>query len=73
MVGYGSPMADTEKPSGRITPAERAKRKRAQKLADVEEEVKSGRLTRRQLTPEEMERHAQRREELRAQRRNRKS
>jgi hypothetical protein len=39
----------------------------------VQEEIDSGRMTRRQLTPEEMEEHAERRKELQAQRRNRKS
>jgi hypothetical protein len=65
--------AKTDDPPARATTAQRAQQRRDQKLADVQEEIDSGRMTRRQLTPEEMEEHAGRREELRAQRRNRKS
>jgi hypothetical protein len=60
-------------PPARSTSAQRAQERRDQKLADVQEEIDSGRMTRRQLTPEEKEEHARRREELQAQRRNRKS
>jgi hypothetical protein len=55
-------------PPARTTQAERAQQKRAQKLSDVQDEIDSGRMTSRQLTPEEMEQHAGRREELQAQR-----
>jgi hypothetical protein len=64
-------MAKAEPPP-RTTQAERAQQKRAQKLADVQDEIDSGRMTSRQLTPEEMEQHAGRREELQAQRQERK-
>ena len=66
-------MAKADDPRARATTAERALERREQKLADVQEELDSGRMTRRQLTPEEMREHAGRREELKAQRRNRKS
>jgi hypothetical protein len=66
-------MGKADDPPPRTTTAERAQQKRDQKLADVQEEIDSGRMTRRQLTPEEMEEHAGRREELQAKRRNRKS
>jgi hypothetical protein len=66
-------MAKADDPPARATTAERARERREQKLADVQEEIDSGRMTRRQLTPEEMREHARRREELQAQRRNRKS
>lgn len=66
-------MAKADDPPARATTAERARERREQKLADVQEEIDSGRMTHRQLTPEEMEEHAARREELQAQRRNRKS
>ena len=66
-------MATADDPPARTTSAQRAQQKRDQKLADVQEEIDSGRLTLRQLTPEEMEKHAGRREELQARRRNRKS
>jgi len=63
-------MADTEEPAPptRTTPAQRAQQKREDKLASVQEELDSGRMTTRQLTPEEMEQHAKRREELQSQR-----
>ena len=64
-------MAKAEPPA-RTTPAQRAQEKRLQKLAAVQDEIDSGRMTRRQLTPEEMEQHAGRREELQAQRLERK-
>jgi hypothetical protein len=66
-------MAKADDPPARSTNAERAQQRRDQKLADLQEEIDSGRMTRRQLTPEEMEKHAGRREELQARRRNRKS
>lgn len=49
--------------------AQRARQKRVQKLADVQEELDSGRMTSRQLTPEETKKHAGRREEIQARRR----
>ena len=64
-------MAKADAPA-RTTPAQRAQERRAQKLAEVQDEIDSGRMTRRQLTPEEMEQHAGRREELQAQRLERK-
>jgi hypothetical protein len=72
-AGSVTGMAKADDPPARSTTAQRAQQRRDQKLADVQEEIDSGRMTRRQLTPEEMEEHAARREELRAQRRNRKS
>jgi hypothetical protein len=66
-------MADADDTRARTTNTQRAQQRRDQKLADVQEEIASGRMTHRQLTPEEMEQHAGRREELQAQRRNRKS
>ena len=66
-------MAKSDDRPDRSKTAERAQQRRDQKLAEVQEEIDSGRMTRRQLTPEEMEEHAGRREELQAQRRNRKS
>ena len=66
-------MAKADDPPACTTTAQRAQQKRDQKLADVQEEIDSGRMTHRQLTPEEMEEHAGRREELQTQRRNRKS
>jgi hypothetical protein len=59
-------------PPARSTPAERAQERRDQKLAEVQDEIDSGRMTSRQLTPEEMEHHAGRREEIQAQRLERK-
>jgi hypothetical protein len=46
-------MADSGEPTGRLTPAERAQRKRDEKLADLQEQIQSGRLVVRQLTDEE--------------------
>ena len=66
-------MADGDQTPPRSTHAQRAQQKRDQKLADVQADIDSGRMTSRQLTPEEMEKHAERREELQAKRRNRKS
>ena len=66
-------MAKADDTPARSTTAQRAQQKRDQKLADVQEEIDSGRMTQRRLTPEEMEEHAGRLEELQAQRRNRKS
>jgi hypothetical protein len=66
-------MAKADDPPGTSPSAQRAQRRRDQKLADVQEEIDSGRMTRRQLTPEEKEDHARRREELQAQRRKRNS
>ncbi len=56
----------------RTTQAQRAQERRDQKLAEVQDEIDSGRMTSRQLTPEEMEQHAVRREEVQAQRLERK-
>lgn len=66
-------MADGDKPPARNPAAQRAQERRDQKLAEVQAEIDSGRMTHRKLTPEEMEEHAKRREELQAQRKNRKS
>ena len=66
-------MANADDPPARTTAAQRAQERREQKLADVQKEIDSGRMTHRKLTPEEMKEHAERREELQAQRRNRKS
>ena len=55
-------------PPTRITPAQRAAEKREQKLADMKEEIEDGRMTVRQLTPEEMEAHSKRRTEVQAER-----
>jgi hypothetical protein len=66
-------MAKGDDPPPRTTGAQRAQQKRDQKLADVQAELDSGRMTSRQLTPEEMEEHAGRRAEIQARRRNRKS
>jgi hypothetical protein len=57
-----------EQPPARSTPAQRAQVKREQKLADMQEEIDDGRMTVRQLTPEEMEEHAKRRAEVQAER-----
>jgi hypothetical protein len=61
-----------EDPPARTTPAQRAQAKRDEKLANVQAEIDSGRMTTRKLTPEEMEAHAKRREEVQSQRRKRK-
>jgi hypothetical protein len=53
-------------PSQRLTPAERAQLKRDEKLADMKEQVDSGRLTIRQLTDEEREAWAKRQAEREA-------
>ena len=60
-----------EKPA-RVTPAQRAQEKRDQKLADIKDEIETGRMTVRKLTPEEMEEHAKRRAEVQADRSRRK-
>jgi hypothetical protein len=73
ICGYFTAMAEADDRPERTTNAQRAQQRRDQKLADLQEEIDSGRMTRRQLTPEEMEQHAGRRKELQAQRRNRKS
>lgn len=65
-------MAKADDPAARTTTTQRAQQRRDRKLADVQEEIDSGRMTRRQLTPEEMEEHTGRRKELQAQRRKRK-
>jgi hypothetical protein len=72
-AGIVTGMAKADDPRARTTTAQRAQQRRDQKLAEVQEEIDSGRMTHRRLTPEEMEEHAGRREELQAQRRNRKS
>jgi hypothetical protein len=68
----GQPPATTEpakeQAPTRSTPAQRAQVKREQKLADMQEEIDDGRMTVRQLTPEEMEEHAKRRAEVQAER-----
>ncbi len=63
-------MADDEDPPApaRITPAQRAQMKRDEKLAHVQEEIDSGRMKTRKLTPEEMAEHAARREEIQSRR-----
>jgi hypothetical protein len=73
LCGYCHGMAKGDDPRARTTTAQRAQQRRDQKLVDVQEEIDSGRMTHRRLTPEEMEEHAGRREELQARRRNRKS
>ena len=45
-------MAD-EQPPTRLTPAERAQRKREEKLAELQKDIDTGRLTVRQMTDEE--------------------
>ena len=64
------PKAEPPKdaPPTRTTPAQRAAVKREQKLADMQEEIDDGRMTVRQLTPEEMEAHGKRRAEVQAER-----
>ena len=47
-------MADAETPSGRITPAERARLKREEKLADLQSDIESGRVVVRQMSAEEL-------------------
>ncbi len=64
-----NPPAD---PPARLTAAQRAQVKRDEKLADVQEQIEDGRMTVRKLTPEEMEAHAKRREEIQAERARRK-
>lgn len=68
--------ADTpaEKPDApvRLTAAQRSQAKREQKLADVQEQIDEGRMTVRQLTPEQMAEHAKRRDEIQAERAKRK-
>ena len=44
---------EDEEPPRRMSPAERAQQKREQKLADLKDDVDSGRLTVRQMTDEE--------------------
>ena len=62
-------MAKEEDSPARTTAAQRAQERREEKLAEVQKEIDSGRMTTRKLTPEEMAEHAERREELQAQRR----
>ena len=66
-------MGTTDDRPARMTSAERAQKQRDEKLADVQEQIDSGRMTTRRMSPEEMARHAKRREELQAQRRRRAS
>jgi hypothetical protein len=66
-------MGKADDNPARSASAQRAQEKRDQKLADVQAELDSGRMTHRKLTPEEMAEHTKRREELQAQRRDRKS
>jgi hypothetical protein len=64
-------MAEEEKkdpPPARLTAAQRAQQRRDEKLEDVQKEIDSGRMTTRKLTPEEMEEHAKRREEIQSRR-----
>jgi len=56
-------MADDDDAPRRLTPAERAQQKRDEKLADLQEQIDTGRMKVRQLSPEEMEEHAKRRQE----------
>ena len=65
-------MAEAQDPPARSNAAQRAQEKREQKLADVQEQIDDGRMTVRQLTPEEMEEHAKRRAEVQAERARRK-
>ncbi len=46
-------MSDAEETPARLSPAERAQRKREEKLADLQQEIDSGRLVVRQMTEEE--------------------
>ena len=66
--------APVEKPDppARLTAAQRSQAKREQKLADVQEQIDEGRMTVRQLTPEQMAEHAKRRDEIQAERARRK-
>ena len=66
------PPAEKADPPVRLTAAQRSQAKREQKLADVQEQIDEGRMTVRQLTPEQMEEHAKRREEIQAERARRK-
>ena len=50
-------------PPARLTPAQRQQAKRAEKLAHVQEELESGRMTTSRLSPEEMAAHAARQAE----------
>ena len=59
-------------PPARMTPAQRAQEKRDQKLTDMQDAIEDGRMTVRQLTPEEMAEHAERRAEIQAERAKRK-
>ena len=47
-------MSDAPETPAPKTPAERAAAKRQEKLDDIQEQVDSGRLTIRKLTPEEL-------------------
>jgi hypothetical protein len=59
-------------PPARRTTSEQARQKRDEKLAAMQEEIDSGRMKVRQLTDAEMEEHAARRDEVRANRERRK-
>jgi hypothetical protein len=59
-------------PPARMTAQQRSAAKRDQKLADVQEQIEEGRMTVRKLTPEEMEAHGKRRDEIQAERAKRK-
>lgn len=61
-------MAESEVPPARMTQAQRAQQKRDQKLLDMQEQIDTGRMTVRKLTPEEMEENAKRREQRQAER-----
>ena len=67
-----APPAEKPDPPVRLTAAQRSAAKREQKLADVQEQIDEGRMTVRQLTPEQMAEHAKRREEIQAERAKRK-
>lgn len=66
------PAPEAPAPPARLTAAQRAQVKRDQKLADVQEQIDDGRMTVRQLTPEQMEQHAKRRDEIQKERARRK-
>ena len=59
------PVADAKdkEPPARLTPAQRQQAKREEKLAHVQEELESGRMTTSRLSPEEMAAHAARQAE----------
>ncbi len=62
-------MADEEPAPAKLTTQQRAQLKRDEKLQHVQDEIDSGRMKTRKLTPEEMAEHAARRDEIQSQRR----